>query len=324
MPDESLFQTVTRNIMPQKDTSKTALGPGQMFTSGDSPQSEGEQQYKEKFGSPQEVAYGKIKNWFSEHEQHFSDKVLKPFRDGLDNMADEIDKSPIVKAASPTAQGVAKGTAELLRAVPVGKNVKDTAAMAFVPDFSSLEGHILEEEAPQLAYRARPVGQKGVAAGERPVATSSLDKAKTYKENLESMTGQPHEVVQIPLKKGEHTVHAGPDDDKWFSLKKDVPEESVKIHGKEKPAGPGEEPDNEREIRTRTANVKPIKFGDSDVAKEKPGATEGLKEPKNKSRIVIEGIDEPKPNPEGKYSDKIKIDPFSPSYKPRKQAVKTA
>lgn len=35
------------------------------------------------------------------------------------------------------------------------------------------------------------------------------------------------------------------------------------------------------------------------------------KEPENKSRIVIEGIDEPK-KPEGEYSDKIKIDPFTP------------
>jgi hypothetical protein len=231
MPDESLFQTVTRNLTPQMDTSKSALGKGGMLTSGDSPQKEGETQYNEKFGSPQEVAYGKLKSWLSDHEQHFSDKVLKPFREGLDNMADQIETSPVVKAASPTAQGVAKGTAELLRQVPVGKDVKSTAvANIGTFDFSGLEGHVLEEEAPQVAYRARPVGQKGVSAGERPVATSSLDKAKTYKENLESMTGQPHEVVQIPLKKGEHTVHAGPDDDRWFSFKKDVPEESIAPH----------------------------------------------------------------------------------------------
>lgn len=35
--------------------------------------------------------------------------------------------------------------------------------------------------------------------------------------------------------------------------------------------------------------------------------------PQNRSRIVVEGIDEPKR--EGTYSDRIKIDPFSPTYK---------
>lgn len=39
------------------------------------------------------------------------------------------------------------------------------------------------------------------------------------------------------------------------------------------------------------------------------------KQPRNNSRIVIEGIDEPVKRPEGKYSDRIRIDPFSPTYR---------
>jgi len=36
-----------------------------------------------------------------------------------------------------------------------------------------------------------------------------------------------------------------------------------------------------------------------------------FKEPQNRSRIVIDGIDEPK---RGDYHDRIKIDPFAPGY----------
>ncbi len=242
MADETVLQTVKRNLTPELDTSKAALGPGGELTSGASPQAEGEQQYKEALGSSQEQAYGKLKNWLSEHEQHFSDKVLKPFRAGLDNMAEDLQtagESGRTKnggALNTVTRGLALGAGEALKAVPIGKDVKETTA-GLALDFSHLKGHTLIEEAPkvieeaeEIAYRARPVGQKGISAGERPVATSSLEKARTYKENLESMTGQPHEVVQTSVKSGGHNKHAGPDGDTWFSFKKEIPEESVKVH----------------------------------------------------------------------------------------------
>jgi len=37
-----------------------------------------------------------------------------------------------------------------------------------------------------------------------------------------------------------------------------------------------------------------------------------LKPPQNKSRIVVEGLDEP---PKTELKDRIKIDPFAPGYK---------
>ncbi len=48
------------------------------------------------------------------------------------------------------------------------------------------------------------------------------------------------------------------------------------------------------------------------------------KEPENKSRMVIEGIDEPVRRP--KYSDRVKIDPFTTKYlgKRRRTATKRA
>ena len=42
------------------------------------------------------------------------------------------------------------------------------------------------------------------------------------------------------------------------------------------------------------------------------------KQPRNNSRIVIEGVDEPTPAPpQGRYSDRVRIDPWSPTYKQR-------
>lgn len=40
------------------------------------------------------------------------------------------------------------------------------------------------------------------------------------------------------------------------------------------------------------------------------------KQPRNNSRIVIEGVDEPV-KPQGKYNDRVRIDPFAPNYRQR-------
>jgi hypothetical protein len=406
MADESVIQTVARNITPAPDTSNAAKGPGHEMDP-DSPQSQGVQQYNEKFGSPLEQAYGHAKQFLDTHAQHLSENVLKPFREGLDRMAEDLQnaaesgRTKSGGALNPVTRALAGGTGELLKAVPVGKDVKSTAEAAIMPPamsleerealtaeqelaFSKLGGHKVVEAPPEFAYRARPVGQKGVSAGDRPVATSSLDKANTYKENLENMTGQPHEVVHIPLKGTSHTIHSGPNEgEKWYSFKKDVPEENVKApKSKEggsgggeppstpkKPSAPEEKPSpkdviegaglkykgelskgsgvhmfehpdhpgktaalNEDQVTPKNVKekmtsklkefgVKPIKFGDSELVK-KTDAAKGLKEPKNESRIVVEGVDDKKP--EGKYSDKIKIDPFSPNYRPNKKSIKTA
>ena len=42
----------------------------------------------------------------------------------------------------------------------------------------------------------------------------------------------------------------------------------------------------------------------------------GAKPPRNASRIVVEGIDDRPNGNGGRLSDRIKIDPFSPGYKP--------
>src|SRR6266576_3249072 len=140
MADETVLETVKRNLTPDADTSRSALGPGHEFDEN-SPKLQGETQYRAALGSPQEQAYGKLKNWLSEHEQHFSDKVLKPFRAGLDNMAEDLQtagESGRTKSGgemTPTTRALALGAGEALKAVPIGKDVKETTA-GLALDFS--------------------------------------------------------------------------------------------------------------------------------------------------------------------------------------------
>lgn len=84
-------------------------------------------------------AYAKFKDFLSEHEQHFSDSVLKPFRQGLDNMAEDLQNAGETGHTqsggklNDATRALASGTGEMLKMVPVGKDVKETAAMAIVP-----------------------------------------------------------------------------------------------------------------------------------------------------------------------------------------------
>jgi len=135
---ESTFQTVKRNLTPELDTSNAAKGPGHEFEN-DSPQSEGEQQYREKFGSPLERFYGSAKKLISEHEQHLSEKYLAPFRRGLDSMASDLvqaGETGHTKSGgqlTPTTRALVGAAGAGLRAVPIGSNVKETAAALVVP-----------------------------------------------------------------------------------------------------------------------------------------------------------------------------------------------
>lgn len=156
--DETTLQTVKRNLTPQVDTSRSALGPGHQLDSTDSPQQAGEQQYRESFGSPLEQAYGKMKSFLSDHEQHLSDKVLKPFRQGLDNMADDLEEAAGTGHTqtggqlTPVTRLLAGGVGKALRFVPVGKDVRETAAALAVPPEMGPEGKIAKEESVGETY----------------------------------------------------------------------------------------------------------------------------------------------------------------------------
>jgi hypothetical protein len=148
---ESLGQTLKRNVTPEMDVSRSSLGPGHEFDT-DSPQMRGEQTYRENFGSPLERAYGHAKNFLAQHEQHLSDKVLRPFRAGLDQMADDLQRAGESGHTQSGGQlntatrALAVGTGALLRQVPVGKDIRETVTMALAPPEFGPEGKALSKE----------------------------------------------------------------------------------------------------------------------------------------------------------------------------------
>ena len=109
-------------------------------------QKEGEAQWAQNFGSPLERAYGHAKAWLGEHEDKIDEKYLKPFRQGLDNMADDLQNAAEtgrtkggVPLTGPT-KALAEGAAAGLRMVPIGKTTKETAQALIAPPELKEEG----------------------------------------------------------------------------------------------------------------------------------------------------------------------------------------
>src|SRR5437588_12611576 len=80
---ESTFQTVRRNLTPEIDTSRAALGPGHEFEN-DSPQAQGEAEYKASLGSALKQAYGHAKKVLETDSQTLTEKVIAPFTTASD------------------------------------------------------------------------------------------------------------------------------------------------------------------------------------------------------------------------------------------------
>jgi hypothetical protein len=104
--------------------------------------------------TPLGKAYADASDWLNTHEKHLSEKYLAPFRQGLDNMASDLQQAGETGHTasggqlSPLSRALVEGAGSMLRFVPVGKNVKETAAaLAPMPgglgklDFSSIPSH---------------------------------------------------------------------------------------------------------------------------------------------------------------------------------------
>jgi len=98
-------------------------------------------------------AYADAKNWLSTHEQNLSEKYLKPFRTGLDSMAADLQQAgesghtPTGGQLTGPTRALASGVGELLRQVPVGKDVSSTVLANIVPPELGPEGKALSKEA---------------------------------------------------------------------------------------------------------------------------------------------------------------------------------
>jgi len=125
---ESVLQTVKRNLIPEKDSSRFAYGPGHQVDLGPSPQQQGEQQYKETFGSPFERAHGHLKRLLDEFGKENSGidaKYLAPFRKTLDLIANDLSEAAETghtKAGgqiTPLTRGLLSTEATALRWAPI-------------------------------------------------------------------------------------------------------------------------------------------------------------------------------------------------------------
>ena len=84
-------------------------------------------------------AYADGKQLLQKYGQHFSEKVLAPFREGLDRIGDQLQQAgesghtPAGGALTGPTRALVSGVGTLLKQVPVGRNVKETALMSLTP-----------------------------------------------------------------------------------------------------------------------------------------------------------------------------------------------
>ena len=181
MPDpqnqapETTLQTVKRNLTTLPDEAG-------------SPQAAGVAQYKENFGSPLEQAYGKAKSWIGEHEGKLDEKYLKPFRQGLDSMADDLQDAAEkgrtkggVPLTGPT-KALTEAAAAGLRMVPIGKNVKETVGANVLPMDLGGEGNLAKKlvEGEGLIYKGEVSPGTGIHMIEHPDLPG---KTSTFRES---------------------------------------------------------------------------------------------------------------------------------------------
>ncbi len=165
---ETLGQRVWRNLTPKLDTSNAAKGPGHEWDSEPSPQKSGEELYKENFGSPLEQAYGHAKRFLQTGEKNLSEKVLQPFREGVDRIGDELQQAGETghtksggQLTGPT-RALVGTVGELMKQVPVGRDVKSTVQAMAVPPELGPEGKINLEGIEHIEISPAPKpGAKG-------------------------------------------------------------------------------------------------------------------------------------------------------------------
>jgi hypothetical protein len=117
--------------------------------------------------TPLGKAYSDASDWLKTHEKNLSEKYLAPFRQGLDNMASDLQQAGETGHTasggqlSPLSRALVEGAGTMLRFVPVGKDLKETAAaLAPMPgglgrlDFSSVPTHTAVSDAETQGIKA--------------------------------------------------------------------------------------------------------------------------------------------------------------------------
>lgn len=157
---ESTLQTVKRNLKPEIDSSRSALGPGHQFDFGPSPQQDGEDLYYGNFGSPHQKAIGELRKILDDHGEHIPERHRTNFESFISRVSDDLleaaDKGRTKDGApiSMPARALTGAVGGAMQIVPVAGKLGDATNFYF----SKLKRHVMEKEAPKPATQV-PVPQ---------------------------------------------------------------------------------------------------------------------------------------------------------------------
>ena|SRR2546421_3855801 len=133
--------------------------------------------------SPLGQAYGHAKDFLNKWEGKLSEKILAPFRSGLDSMAQDIQQAAESghtatggQLSGPT-RALADGVGSLLKQVPVGRNVKETVQMSLIPPELGVEGRTLSKELKGAQKTTSVIDLSGLRT--RPIQTPSANATET-------------------------------------------------------------------------------------------------------------------------------------------------
>jgi hypothetical protein len=140
-------------------------------------------------------AYNSAKAWLGEHEQHLSDRVLKPFREGLNRMGNDLQQAAGTGHTKTGGQLTTPirlllgGVGTLLHQVPVGSNVSETVQALATPPELGPEG----KAALKTAQTAEGVFWHGSPSGDLRGGKSGLHVGtkEAAKQALEARIGIP-------------------------------------------------------------------------------------------------------------------------------------
>jgi hypothetical protein len=180
-------------------------------------------------------AYQDGKQLLEKYGQHFSEKVLAPFREGLDRIGDQLQQAgesghtQSGGRLTDPARALLSGAGTLLKQVPVGRNVKETIQMSLTPPEFGLEGKALSKELKAAQKTESAIDLSGlrtraVSKAEAPqkspfrIAAETPDKVSDFYsavQNTEgaelSDSGLTLDVVrhQKPEQAGERAIRTG-------------------------------------------------------------------------------------------------------------------
>ncbi len=150
-------------------------------------------------------AYQDGKQLLEKYGQHFSEKVLAPFREGLDRLGEDLQQAgesghtPTGGALTGPTRALVSGAGALLKQVPVGRDIKSTALAWATPPELGPESKALSRElkAGEKAEQWRPhdLGKEHEIPSEEGYAyhATNEERAKEIAESGGMRTHKPWE-----------------------------------------------------------------------------------------------------------------------------------